>query len=175
MIKKSQAFRELLAPEPAKWGSAVNDVLDALRWSGYEAMINVYLLTDLDSSPDPDFTTDSWEPDSVWCFPLDDEDNVIGDLSVFMYDLLFKVLPTGAPDYLHEVLRRASEEGRMAWLGFEGYFYIDRLLTDDVASQIYGVCGHGGTPHVALDRRELVDPAWIETIRRHRRMLDLAA
>lgn len=153
----------------------MNDVLDALYWNGSEAMISLYLLTDRDSPPELDFSTESCSPDEVRPFTLEDEDGVIGQLNLFTYDLVFTVLPPEAPAYLDEVLRRASEAGRMAWLGFEGHFHFDHLMTDDVASQIYGVCRNGGTPHVVLDQRELVDAAWIETIRRHRRMLDLAS
>jgi hypothetical protein len=152
----------------------VSDVLDALFWNGSEAMISLFLLTDQDSPPELNFTTDSCSPDSVRSFTVEDEAHVIGELNMYSYDLVFEVLPPDALGYLEEVLRRTSEEGRVAWLGFEGHFHFDHLLTDDMARHVYGVCGHGGTPHVVLDQREMAGPDWVETIRRHRRMLGLA-
>ena len=48
----------------------------------------------------------------------------------------------------------------MVWLGFEGSFHFDNLLTEAVAPQVYGVCAPGGEPVVATDLPTLATPDW---------------
>ncbi|GAA4985222.1 hypothetical protein GCM10023334_115970 [Nonomuraea thailandensis] len=50
----------------------------------------------------------------------------------------------------------------VAWLGFEGSFHFDHLLTADGAHQIYGVCSGGGPPELALEDEERRGERWRE-------------
>ncbi|MEU5724236.1 hypothetical protein ABZ783_20730 [Micromonospora sp. NPDC047738] len=77
------------------------------------------------------------------------------------YDLVFDELPADLDAYLVHCLGVACAAGdSVVWLGFEGSFHFDNVLTDAIAPQIYGVGAPGREPVVAPDLETLKTPAW---------------
>ncbi|MFI6994067.1 hypothetical protein [Nonomuraea wenchangensis] len=55
----------------------------------------------------------------------------------------------------------------VAWLGFEGAFNFNDLLTPDTAHLVYGVCASGSPVELALEVEERAGERWREVLQRH--------
>ncbi|MDF5757366.1 hypothetical protein [Spongiactinospora sp. TRM90649] len=147
----------------------MSDIVEALMWDGVRCMISVFAAHTGDETPSVDFRADATAPTRVRVFELVAEEGRRPERRVAEYDLTFDEVPPGLAGYLRVCLLRAcsAETSVVAWLGFEGSFHFDHLLTEDVAHQIYGVCAGSGPPKLALEAEERRGDRWREVLRRH--------
>ncbi|WP_406004925.1 hypothetical protein OG440_01185 [Streptomyces sp. NBC_00637] len=105
------------------------------------------------------------EPDEVHPFIPSEQPRTIAPFGLVSYDLTFHDTSLDLHVYTHEVLRRLCADGRaIAWAGFEGSFHYDHLLTEDIASSVYGYCVSGTEPEVAWSFAILRGAAWKKRI-----------
>ncbi|MGW5560015.1 hypothetical protein ACWER9_22675 [Micromonospora sp. NPDC003944] len=113
----------------------------------------------------PEFAGDGVVPLAVQTYSLERDDPYA---CVTEYDLVFDELPPDLHRYLAHCLRVACAVGEtVVWLGFEGSFHFDHLLSEAAAPQVYGVCAPGGEPVVAPDLRTLRTPQWRLVVTSH--------
>lgn len=143
---------------------------DALQWSG-KPVISLFVVAPKGASRQIDVTGLEGVT-SVRRYALEDESRVLGDMETYEYDLTMEALPDSMEGVLEELLRRACRAGgRVAWLGLEGSFDFQHILTADVAEQIYGVCVDETELEVALDNEARTASAWREQLAAARRAL----
>lgn len=154
------------AHQVAKMGLKVSRVSDALTWSGDRPVVSLFVVVDGKDKPIPPAleSTDSTAA-TVRTYHLEDEQNVLIGFSMYEYDLELDEIPPDLEAFLSELLRRACDIGRVAWVGFEGSFDFEHLLVDEVADQIFGVCVCGSEPEVALKGSVLDSDEWKATLR----------
>ncbi|MEV5145133.1 hypothetical protein [Streptomyces sp. NPDC052727] len=112
-------------------------------------------------------------PDDVHPFRLMEQPAAIASLGLMSYDLTFRDTSLSLSTYTCETLRRLCADGRAtAWAGFEGSFHYDHLLTEDIASSVYGYCVGGAEPVVAWDFATLRGAAWKKRIAETRAALE---
>ncbi len=138
---------------------------------GAQPVINVFVLAAV--AEPPSFEFGGVAPAETLAYPYARDDPGAHPHSyVTEFNLVFDVLPTDLRSYLSRCLRAASTAGdSMAWLGFEGSFGFDDILSDADAPQIYGVCAPGGEPVVATDLDALKTPEWRSIISSFRSQL----
>ncbi|MEU6229094.1 hypothetical protein [Streptomyces sp. NPDC047042] len=104
-------------------------------------------------------------PDKVRPCMLQEQPAAIASHGLMSYDLTFHDTSLALSTYTCEALRRLCADGRaVAWAGFEGSFHYDHLLTEDIASSVYGYCASGAEPVVAWDLATLRSAAWRQRI-----------
>ncbi|WP_307530125.1 hypothetical protein [Streptomyces umbrinus] len=98
----------------------------------------------------------------------------IAPLGLMSYDLTFRDISLDLHTYTCEVLRRLCADGRAAaWVGFEGSFHYDHLLTtEDISSSVYGYCVSDADPVASWDMAALRSAAWKEGIAETRAALE---
>ncbi|MET8359660.1 hypothetical protein [Micromonospora sp. NPDC005171] len=117
----------------------------------------------------PEFADGDVVPVAVQAYSLERDDRYA---CVTEYDVVFDELPPLLHRYLTHCLRVACAAGEtVVWLGFEGSFHFDQLLTEANAPQVYGVCAPGGEPVVTPDLRTLATPQWRLLVAAHRGLL----
>ncbi|MDP4507611.1 hypothetical protein [Nonomuraea turcica] len=144
-----------------------DNITEALMWDGVRCMISVFVVHTGETAPALDFHAGQVVPRQVRVYQLEDEDDRLPGRRVTEYDLIFDEVPGELAGYLNVCLRRACEAGPVAWLGFEGSFHFDHLLTPEIVAQIYGVCTAGAPVELALEEEERTRPRWREVLRRH--------
>ncbi len=111
----------------------------------------------------------------VRTYYMEDEDHVLGDLVVWEVDLDYATLPVDLEERLTSALRRLVEAGALvAWLGFEGSFDFEHILTEDVSNQVYGVTVDDWL-RINLGDERWTDLTWTSTVLRARSALRAAA
>jgi hypothetical protein len=145
-------------------GCQLSDIAEALCFTS-QPIVSVFVPGNLGGST-LNVEFDGVAPAEVRSFVLEREDpNWFPYSHVTEYELVFEELPGDLHSYLGRCLLAASNAtGTVVWLGFEGSFHFDNLFTNDVASQIYGVCAPGGEPVVATDLETLKTAAWRSVI-----------
>ncbi|WP_344971879.1 hypothetical protein [Salinactinospora qingdaonensis] len=147
----------------------MSQVLENLRWDGITPRVSMFVVTESARAPKLEFDIKGTKPKKTKVFHLEDEDETLQGVNIFEYDLTFDTLPTDPLQYLKSCLRQACiKGGNLAWLGFEGSFHYDHLLTDEIAEEIYGICGENEEPIVILDEEELHKASWKETLQIYR-------
>ncbi|MFC0508341.1 hypothetical protein [Micromonospora costi] len=121
----------------------------------------------------PNFEFGGTAPAEVQTYSLErDDPGPFPYATVTEYDLVFDELPADLHGYLSHCLRAAcAVADGVVWLGFEGSFHFDDILTEAIAPQIYGVCAPGVEPVVAADLDTLRTPEWRSVIGSFRRRL----
>ncbi|GAB3698133.1 hypothetical protein GCM10027589_59570 [Actinocorallia lasiicapitis] len=153
-------------------GSVVSSLRDALCWDGVAPMISCWLVARVPSAPELDFSIGTDSPESVSIFEMSRDVPMPEDIGIFEYDLRFESLPDSLEGYLREILLRAVRvNGIVAWLGFEGSFHYDHLLTDDIAPQVYGLCSASTDPLLAVHEVMRNGDSWRDTMRLYREEL----
>ena len=139
----------------------MNEVQEGLRLTG-PAMVTVFVIGAGNEPLHPEtFHLAGLTPDEVHPFMLEDQPAAIAPLGLMSYDLTFRDPTPDLSAYTCEALRRLCAAGpAVAWAGFEGSFHYDHLLTDDIASSVYGYCASGTEPVVAGDFATLRGEAW---------------
>ncbi|MFG1895501.1 hypothetical protein ACGFIP_15925 [Micromonospora zamorensis] len=110
----------------------------------------------------PNFVYGGTAPTEVQTYSLEQEEpGSFRYACVTEFDLVFDELPADLGGYLQACLSAAcSASANVVWLGFEGSFHFDDILTEAVAPQVYGVCAPGDDPVVAPDLATLRTPEW---------------
>ncbi len=135
--------------------------LKALCWDDDETVISLFAAAPSAEPFDLAFDIDGCSPDRIATYHLEDDERVLTDLQVIEYDLSFSALPAPLAPYLEACLEQVCVRGaRVAWLGFEGSFDYDRLLTDSVARMLYGVAAQGQPTVLMLDDDLRAGSAW---------------
>ncbi|MFE2872137.1 hypothetical protein [Embleya sp. NPDC059259] len=150
----------------------MNELEQALRWDGVDAMVSLFAVHPRTAPavagplvPDP-------APVAVGVHVLHDADAVLPGLVVVECDLTYERLPADLAALLTGILEQACADGAvLAWLGFEGSFHFEHLLTADIADQIYGVCSNDLGPRLAPTRAVRRDEHWRTTISTYREIL----
>jgi hypothetical protein len=140
----------------------MGSIPDALEWSGSGATISLFLVTEASTPPalDADFKI---QPPRSRTYHLEDEGARLPGRNVFEYDFVFSGLP---PDYestfcgLLDSARRAG--ALVAWLGFEGSFDFEFLLSPEIANQVYGLVDSEGV--AIADDATLHSADWRERV-----------
>ncbi|MER7848156.1 hypothetical protein ABTZ03_29910 [Kitasatospora sp. NPDC096077] len=144
-------------------------LLKALRWDDDEVVISLFAAAPFAEPADLTFDIDGCSPDRIARYHLEGDEGVLSGLQVVEYDLSFGALPTRLGPYLEACLEQVCERGaRVAWLGFEGSFHYDHLLTGSVARMLYGVAAQGRPAVVVLDDDERTGSAWPKTLDSYR-------
>ena len=145
---------------------------DALAVYGPGYTVSLFAVMRPDSTPALEFTVDETTPREVRSFNLEDDYHVLARFRMIEYDIELDHLPDPLGSYLEGCLRIACCGGAVAaWLGFEGSFSFEHLLTSDSADKLYGLCGPDQPPRVVLDLRELDSDAWRSAVTQLRRAL----
>lgn len=139
----------------------MNEVQEGLCFTG-PAMVTVFVIgAGNEPLPPEAFHLSGLAPDEVRPFMLQEQPPAIAPLGLMSYDLIFRDTSLALATYTCEVLRRLCADGRaVAWAGFEGSFHYHHLLTEDLASSVYGYCASGAEPVVAWDFATLCSAAW---------------
>ncbi|MEU2156534.1 hypothetical protein ABZ532_16195 [Streptomyces sp. NPDC019396] len=127
-------------------------LLKALCWDDDETVISLFAAAPSAEPIDLTFDIDGCSPDRITTYHLEDVEFILNGLQVVEYDLSFVTLPAALGPYLESCLEQVCERGaRVAWLGFEGSFDYDNLLTDSVARMLYGVAAQSQPTVLMLD------------------------
>jgi hypothetical protein len=143
-------------------------IADALAWSGSGVTLSMFVV--FASGSLLELETPSLEPSSIRTrtYALDDDDNVLAGRRVVEYDFAFVAVPPNLDLLLTRYLQAARASGaEVAWFGFEGSFDFGRLLTPEIANQIYAVIDSEGIA-LASDAT-LSSSTWRERIVRARK------
>jgi hypothetical protein len=143
----------------------VNEVQEGLCFAG-SAMVTVFVIgAGNEPLPPETFHLGGLAPDEVRPYMLREQPAAIASLGLMSYDLTFHDTSLALSTYTCEALRRLCADGRaVAWAGFEGSFHYDHLLTEDIASSVYGYCASGAEPVVAWHFATLRSAAWRQRI-----------
>ena len=138
----------------------MNDIEEAVTWSGRAVILLFTLGTSESALQENEFELSGMKPDDVYAFRIGPDPD--GRRGVFQsYDLTFSDADHDFLPYLRECLRKASSKAEgIAWLGFEGSFHYDDLFSDGVADKVYGYCLPDGTPVAVWDDETLKSDRW---------------
>ncbi|MER5836284.1 hypothetical protein ABT116_37070 [Streptomyces sp. NPDC002130] len=151
----------------------MNEVQEGLCLMG-PAMVTVFVIgAGNEPLPREAFNLAGLVPDEVRPFMLMEQPAAIASPGLMSYDLTFHDASLTLATYTSATLRRLCADGRaVAWAGFEGSFHYDHLLTEDIASSVYGYCVSGAEPVVAWDFATLRGMAWKKRIAETRAALE---
>lgn len=143
----------------------MNEVQEGLCFAG-PATVTVFVVgAGNEPLPPATFRLAGLAPDEVRPFMPREQPAAIASLGLMSYDLTFHDTSLTLSTYTGEALGRLCADGRaVAWAGFEGSFHYDHLLTEDIASSVYGYCASGAEPVVARDFATLRSAAWRQQI-----------
>ncbi|MFB9578256.1 hypothetical protein [Streptomyces yanii] len=143
----------------------MNEVQEGLCFAG-PAVVTLFVIgAGNEPLPPETFRLAGLAPDEVRPFTLQEQPAAIASLGLMSYDLIFHDTSLALATYTCEALRRLCADSRaVAWAGFEGSFHYDHLLTEDIASSVYGYCASGAEPVVAGDFATLCSAAWRQRI-----------
>ena len=145
-------------------------IRDAITWSGSDAMLSVFVVTAARAPLQLDWSVAKPPPIRVRTYPMEDVEGVLGDRTVHEHDAVFTDVPDELEAVLESLSTKAIEDGASAvWLGFEGSFSFDFLLSPEIAAQIYAVADADGVA-VARDV-DLRSDAWATRVAQARRRL----
>ena len=129
-------------------------VIEAIHWDGVAPTVSIFGVSPADIAPKIDLVA-SPEFDgltAIRVYEMEDDECRLGSARIFQFDLQFESLPTELEEFLTDRLDRLCKEHFLvSWLGFEGSFHYDHLLTEDAIDQVYGICIKGQRPVVCLD------------------------
>lgn len=150
----------------------MNEIEEAVCWSGPAVIILFTLGVSESWLQEDEFTVAAMRPDGVKRYPLGPDPE--GQRGVVQeYDLTFDNIDRDVVPYLRECLQKASTKAEgIAWLGFEGSFHYDNLFTDEVADMIYGYCVPDGAPAAIWDDETLKSDRWKHEIAEVRSVLE---
>ncbi len=141
-----------------------DDVRAGIQWRS-QPEICVFVATREAPPAAVDFSGLDPPPETSPAYPLEDAEGLLPGWSVTELDLRFAEIPEPLARYLRDVLRTARDTtGGVVWLGFEGSFHFEHVLTPDVATSVYGVCAPGMPPQVAITRLELESEQWAAAV-----------
>ncbi|MEU0008003.1 hypothetical protein ABZ079_27985 [Streptomyces sp. NPDC006314] len=150
----------------------MNEVQESLCFAGPATVTMFVIGAGNEPLPPETFHLAGPVPDEVRPFMPQEQPAEIAALGLVSYDLIFHDTSLALSTYTCEALRRLCADGRaVAWAGFEGSFHYDHLLTEDIASSVYGYCASGAEPVVAWDFTTLHSAAWRQGIARTRATL----
>ena len=137
-------------------------------------MVSLFVLVASEDRPDLRMTDGPAVPSAVRHYRLEDEGDVLRGLCLHEFDAMFDEVPAGLEAALLWLLAEALKGGGfVAWLGFEGSFDFGHLLTDDIATEVYGVGDQSGVD-VALSAEQLRSQHWLRRVGAARLSLEKA-
>jgi hypothetical protein len=152
-------------------GAVVGVVVDAIQWSGTGATVSLFVITSSAETPCVTMSYGDAVPSRLKHYGLVDDEAVLVDRYVHEFDAEFIEVPSDLEAYLSTCLAEALESGGVvAWLAFEGSFDFLHLLTDDIATEIYGVGDTDGVM-VVLSQEQIRSSDWLVRVRSARAML----
>lgn len=146
-------------------------VSDAIQWTGTSAIVSLFVVSRSAASPRVTMVHRTTTPSDLRSYQLIDEEVALAGEYIHEFDAEFDHVPTELESYLHDCIAEALQAGgRVAWLGFEGSFDFHHLLTDDVATEIYGVGDVDGVA-VVLSEDQIRSRDWLDRVRSARSRL----
>lgn len=151
----------------------MGSVSDAIQWTGTSAIVSLFVVAPSSVTPHVKMTHRATSPFQVRSYELVDDEVVLPERCVHEFDAEFGDVPRDLESYLHDCLAEALEAGGLvAWLGFEGSFDFHHLLTDDIATEIYGVGDVEGIS-VVLSEDQIRSRDWLDRVRSARAKLGI--
>jgi hypothetical protein len=152
-------------------GAVMGGVVDAIQWGGTGATVSLFVITSSADTPRVTMSHGAAVPNRVRHYGLVDDEAVLINQYVHEFDAEFLQVPSELESYLSTCLTEALEVGCVvAWLAFEGSFDFLHLLTDDIATEIYGV-GDADGVMVVLSQEQIQSSDWLVRVRSARAML----
>jgi len=112
-------------------------------------------------------------PDRIKVFPLMDEQDLLPGREVVEYDVVFLEMPRDPEGVVSAWLEVSLEAGaEFSWFAYEGSFSYDEVLTESIATCVYGVAA-AGVMATALDDELRDGDRWREQVVSLRRRLGL--
>jgi hypothetical protein len=146
-------------------------VSDAIQWTGTSAIVSLFVVTRSTVTPNVTMVHHAASPTQVRRYQLANEEVALVDQHIHEFDAEFGEVPRDLEAYLNSCLAEALHAGGLvAWLGFEGSFDFNHLLTDDIATEIYGVGDVDGIA-VVLSDDQIRSHAWLDRVRSARSKL----
>jgi hypothetical protein len=146
-------------------------VSDAIQWTGTSAIVSLFVVSRSAATPRVTMAHRTTTPSHLRSYQLIDEEVTLADQYIHEFDAEFDDVPTNLESYLHDCIAEALQAGgRVAWLGFEGSFDFHHLLTDDIATEIYGVGDVDGVA-VVLSDDQIRSRDWLDRVRSARSRL----
>lgn len=141
------------------------DVAEAIQWSGTAAVVSMFVISGAAELPDVGMAHAGSVPTKVRRYRLEDDREPATVYPVHEFDAWLAEPPKALAEYLESCLMEALWSGGMvAWLGFEGTFHFEHLLTDEIAAHVYGVADVTGVS-VALFGADRGSIGWRERVR----------
>jgi hypothetical protein len=146
-------------------------VSDAIQWTGTSAIVSLFVVSRSAATPRVTMVHRAIAPSQVRSYQLIDEEVALAGQYIHEFDAEFDGVPTDLESYLRDCLAEALQAGgRVVWLGFEGSFDFRHLLTDDIATEIYGVGDVDGVAVVLADD-QIMSRDWLDRVRSARSRL----
>lgn len=144
------------------------ELRDAINCFITNPTVSIFALGERGLDQELEFCTPTVTPREIRRYMLEWPQDWVGEapntFAVAEHDVVFDELPSELDAYLRSCLAETLAVGNVvAWLGFEGSFSFEHLLTPGIAGSIYGVA-HSGSVAVAERLAELETNAWSETI-----------
>lgn len=140
-----------------------------LRWSVGRASLSLFVGFPVEESPRIFAPSDVASPSAIKQYRLEDDQRRYPSFGWREFDLTFADVPENLDAVVSTWLEGAIEAGCVvAWFAFEGSFDFNRVLTPDIAADIYGAATAGAV-YLALDDERRASVEWAATLLRIRR------
>jgi hypothetical protein len=151
----------------------MSSVLESLARSGPGVEVSLFMIGRWSYFPNPRPADGVTKPSRVEHRELQSSDELMAGWHAYELELHFNYPPIELLRVATTLLLSAIEIGSTAaWLGYEGSFSFDHILTPDVARRIYGVGNSNGALHMSLDASVLNGPLWAALFDATRQHLD---
>lgn len=156
----------VLHAAPLRIGKArtMSRFTDAISWTGTDVTLILFVIFPRGSVRELSAPKLVSAPDRVRTYEMIDDFGVIGGRRCIEYDIGFQCLPPDIDRVASGWLDSAmTAGGQVAWLTAEGTFSFLDLLTDDVATTVFGVATQEGK-WLALDDDYRFSSRWLESL-----------
>ena len=153
----------------------MSKVIDSICWNGVNAQILIYAAWPSGISPKRlDFNSRDGLGSAVFNpFCLQDEQHVVKNYSLALYELSLEQIPDAFEEHLRIYLEVGIQSGAsIVWMMFEGMFEFGDILGPSWADSVYGI--HSTwieKPMIALDDFEISSEQWKALISAHREFI----
>lgn len=151
-------------------------VADALFWDGVYVNITMFaLFNGCNFTPDLKFEESCVRPiKEVHPFKLIDEEGVVGNRSLFVFDICLNSFPENLEAYLRFCFDQALSSGAdFAWFELSAGFDFRQMLNPEEAASVYGFAAKGNEHEFALEDNRLTSAEWQDCIRLQRERLKI--
>ncbi|MGO1003637.1 hypothetical protein [Lysobacter sp. CA196] len=147
-------------------------VAEALSWSGVDIAIGMYCVYMSCNQEGGEGEKRRLLSESSAKFRLEDECGILKGREVVHYEIKLQQFPDSLAGYLNRCIEWAFADGAsFVWFAFEGSFDFEHILTEDVANQIYCICGEDGNTAMALEDDVLLSTEWAAVVAKKRELL----